>query len=40
MVFDKAIRYLPTYIGSDYHKFYPTNYLLPFIILATIKLNL
>lgn len=35
---DKAIRYLPTYSGSDYHKFYPTNYLLPFIlILATMQ---
>lgn len=35
---DKIIRYVPTYSGSDYHKFYPTNYLLPFIlILATMQ---
>lgn len=35
---DKAIRFLPTYSGNDYHKFYPTNYLLPFIlILATMQ---
>ena len=35
---DKIIRFIPTYSGSDYHKFYPTNYLLPFIlILATMQ---
>ena len=35
---DKAIRFIPTYSGNDYHKFYPTNYLLPFIlILATMQ---
>jgi hypothetical protein len=35
---DKIIRYIPTYSGGDYHKFYPTNYLLPFIlILATMQ---
>lgn len=35
---DKAIRFIPTYSGNDYHKFYPSNYLLPFIlILATMQ---
>tara|TARA_Y100000768_G_scaffold388232_1_gene382917 strand:+ start:1516 stop:2211 length:696 start_codon:yes stop_codon:yes gene_type:complete len=35
---DRTIRYIPTYSGSDYHKFYPCNYLLPFIlILATMQ---
>jgi|TARA_B110000285_G_scaffold232526_1_gene303780 hypothetical protein len=35
---DKIIRYVPTYSGSEYHKFYPSNFLLPFIlILATMQ---
>jgi hypothetical protein len=35
---DKIIRYVPTYSGNEYHKFYPTNFLLPFIlILATMQ---
>lgn len=35
---DKIIRFIPTYSGGEYHKFYPTNYLLPFIlILATMQ---
>jgi|TARA_B110000259_G_scaffold71503_1_gene84184 hypothetical protein len=35
---DKIIRFVPTYSGSEYHKFYPTNFLLPFIlILATMQ---
>lgn len=35
---DKTIRYFPTYSGNNYHTFYPTNYLLPFIlILATMQ---
>lgn len=38
---DKIIRYIPTYSGSQYSKFVPTNFMLPFLlILATMHTKL
>lgn len=38
---DKTIRYIPTYSGSNYHKFNETNFILPIlIILVTMQTKL